>query len=55
MDLVSLLTVLFVGLKLGGIIDWSWLAVTSPLWGWGLLCGGWAALVTYDNYKNGRL
>ena len=28
----SLLTVLFIGLKLGGVIDWSWLWVLSPLW-----------------------
>ncbi len=29
---MSLLTVLFVGLKLGGIINWSWWWVLSPLW-----------------------
>ena len=28
----SLLTVLFIGLKLSGIITWSWLWVLSPLW-----------------------
>jgi hypothetical protein len=28
----GLLTVLFVGLKLGQIIQWSWLWVLSPLW-----------------------
>lgn len=28
----SLLTVLFVGLKLTGNIDWSWWWVLSPLW-----------------------
>ena len=28
----GLLTVLFVGLKLTGYIDWSWWWVTSPLW-----------------------
>ena len=26
------LTVLFIGLKLGKIIDWSWWWVLSPLW-----------------------
>ena len=26
------LGVLFIGLKLAGIIDWSWLWVTAPLW-----------------------
>lgn len=30
--LPSLLTVLFVGLKLTGVIDWSWWWVLSPLW-----------------------
>jgi len=28
----GLLTVLFIGLKLTGYIDWSWLWVLSPLW-----------------------
>jgi len=28
----SLLTVLFVGLKLTGYINWSWLWVLSPIW-----------------------
>lgn len=27
-----LLTILFVGLKLGRVITWSWLWVLSPLW-----------------------
>ena len=29
--LATLLTVLFVGLKLGGIIAWSWLLVVCPI------------------------
>lgn len=29
---VGLLTILFVGLKLTGFIDWSWVWVLSPLW-----------------------
>lgn len=29
----ELLAVLFIGLKLSGIIDWSWWWVLSPLWG----------------------
>lgn len=28
----TLLGVLFIGLKLGGFIDWSWLWVLSPFW-----------------------
>ncbi len=30
--LSGLLTTLFIGLKLGNIIDWSWWWVLSPLW-----------------------
>ena len=29
---VGLLTVLFIGLKLTGYIDWSWWWVLSPMW-----------------------
>lgn len=29
----GLLTLLFVALKLTGYINWSWWAVTAPLWG----------------------
>lgn len=28
----SLLLLLFIGLKLGGVIDWSWWWVMSPVW-----------------------
>lgn len=28
----GLLTILFIGLKLGHVITWSWLWVLSPLW-----------------------
>jgi hypothetical protein len=29
----GLLTILFVGLKLGGVINWSWWWVLAPIWG----------------------
>jgi len=29
---ISLLTILFIGLKLTNYIDWSWWWVLSPLW-----------------------
>lgn len=29
---VGLLTILFIGLKLTGYIDWSWVWVLSPVW-----------------------
>jgi hypothetical protein len=28
----GMLTVLFIGLKLGGVISWSWWWVLSPIW-----------------------
>lgn len=28
----GLLAILFIGLKLGGVIAWSWLWVLAPLW-----------------------
>ena len=31
-SILTLLTVLFIGLKLGNVIDWSWWWVLSPLW-----------------------
>ncbi len=33
-NLAILLTVLFIGLKLAGIISWSWIFVLSPLLIW---------------------
>lgn len=29
---VGLLTILYIGLKLGGVVTWSWFWVLSPLW-----------------------
>ena len=29
---LGLLTILFIGLKLGGVIDWAWYWVLGPLW-----------------------
>lgn len=29
---LGLLTILFIGLKLGKVISWSWLWVLSPMW-----------------------
>lgn len=52
-SLATLFTVLFVGLKLGHIIDWSWIWVISPLWlpfvlflfAWGIIwLFGWLLL-----------
>ena len=32
------LGILFIGLRLAGIIDWPWWVVLSPLWGGAALC-----------------
>ena len=32
MHILDALWLLFVGLKLGGVIDWSWWWVLSPFW-----------------------
>lgn len=32
MSFVGVLTLIFVVLKLVGVINWSWVAVLSPLW-----------------------
>lgn len=29
---LTLLSILFIGLKLGGVIDWSWWWVLAPTW-----------------------
>lgn len=36
---LPLLGLLFIGLKLGGVINWSWWLVTLPIWGIASLLG----------------
>lgn len=43
-SVLSLLGVLFVGLKLGQVIDWPWWQVTLPFWGPAAIFLGLAAL-----------
>ena len=38
MSFTTLLTVLFIGLKLTGSIDWSWWLVLMPMW---VMAGCW--------------
>lgn len=38
---LGMLGILFVGLKLGGVLDWSWWWVTAPFW------GGFAVLAAF--------
>ena len=33
LSFLSLLAILFIGLKLGGLISWSWWWVLCPIWG----------------------
>ena len=40
--LASMLFLVFLVLKLTGVIDWSWWWVTAPLW---IACGLWIVIV----------
>jgi len=54
LGLGGVLTVIFVVLKLLGLIKWSWLWVLSPMWisvGLGVLIGGILLLVLYIQQK----
>lgn len=48
---LSLLTLLFIGLKLGGVIDWGWGAVLAPIFApfalFGVLLAGAWILTTF--------
>lgn len=46
---VDLLALLFIGLKFGGAIDWSWWWVFSP---WLFVIGMRAAIGIYKSYTN---
>jgi len=45
----GLLGVLFIGLKICGVITWSWWYVTLPLWG-GLALFATIALISFPIY-----
>lgn len=51
----SLLGLLFIGLKLGGVITWSWVWVTIPLWGRLGLFFGLMALVVVAAFVSAML
>lgn len=44
-NVLGILGVLFVGLKLGGVISWSWWWVTVPFWGGLALFAAFAIVV----------
>ncbi len=50
---LGLLGVVFVTLKLTGIIDWSWWWVTVPFWGgFALVAGGFLLFVLVASIKS---
>lgn len=51
MQFLGMLQVLFIGLKLGGAIAWSWCWVLSPIWIIILSFGALAIGATYLGYK----
>lgn len=52
------LTLLFIGLKLGKVIDWSWWLVLSPLLIFAILVlcilGMLGTLLLYDKYRSNK-
>lgn len=52
-NLVTLLTVLFVGLKLTEVIDWSWWAVFSPVIFLALVLASLILLQACIDYRKG--
>ena len=52
---LSILTVLFIGLKLTNYIDWSWFWVLAPTWGPFALIGGIAGLALLAGFVSAML
>ena len=52
---LGLLGVLFVGLKLGHVIDWSWWWVTAPFWGGFALLGAFLLFCLFMALVTGQL
>lgn len=50
----SLLGIVFIVLKLCGIINWSWWLVTLPLWGGFVLASLWIVIMAIISYIAGR-
>lgn len=53
--LPGLLGLLFIGLKLGGAIDWSWWWVLAPFWGPFAPVVVLLGSLVFDFYRKGRL
>ena len=54
-DFIGLLTLLFIALKLCGVIDWSWWWVLSPVWITVVVAFIAAVIVAMIREKRGRL
>lgn len=56
---MGLLTILFIALKLTGVIAWSWWWVLSPIWfvvlAWTLIFGVLAAVSAYGESNKRKL
>ena len=48
----GLLTLLFIGLKLAGIIEWRWLWVLSPLWIGAIILFALATIMVWAERKD---
>ncbi len=55
MGFISTLTLIFVVLKLLGLIEWSWIGVFSPVWLSALLLGlAFAVILVAGRIKKGK-
>lgn len=52
MKFLSLLAILFIGLKLANVITWSWLVVLSPLIAIPIIFFGFLFLAAWVSTKN---
>ena len=50
----GMLTILFIGLKITGYIDWSWLWVLAPIWIPGVVVVSLIILVVIAEEKRGK-
>lgn len=50
----GLLGIVFIVLKLCGIINWSWWIVTLPLWGGFIILSLWIVIIAIIAYIAGR-
>lgn len=48
MGFLEALTLVFIVLKLTAVIDWSWWAVTAPMWaGYAAIAAIWLVFITF--------